>query len=1780
MPVPPTDPARPFGGGRSGRTGGRGRGPGRGPGRGRGGQPRHPTRKTTVFKGNTDAMNGHVFQCQKETQDKSAYLKTVEALGEYISKTLDYPRDITGLCKNFTVPVLTEPADLSEDERKSETKKLIWKTQVINFVKRQETQEKNVQVIFSVIWGQCSPTMQSKLQSLDEYDSRSEAHDCAWILQEIKGVTHKFEGTRYICMSLHDARQQFYNCKQEPKQSLHDYLGHYRTVVEVLDHYGATIDEDGSILDKIPGASNKFDVGGPNISSADYDTLQATYLKEREAKRAAAARDRTIAYGFLKGANPAKYYGLCADLENQYARGTNQYPEDITSAYNLLLNHRTTEKPRAHPPATPTAPAVPPVANAENVEDIEVPAVTFLQHHGAPVVGTDGITHPGVTCFKCDKKGHYAPECPDSETDDTVVPDTDVVQLLQVHDEEDLGPSEFTFIQSNTTTTFDDDAHARLSMIPDTWVLLDSQSTVSVFKNPKFLTDIKEKDGDHLKVYTNGGSQVSKMVGTIKEYGEVWFNTESLANILSLAQVRLRCRVTMDTSVEASMNVHRKDGSIMKFTEYRNGLYKYDAAAKQPINTSNSTVAFYSSPDFVFLDLVEENKNLYTARQIEGANKARALYRKLVYPSQQYFEYMLRHNKIRNCPVTCEDAQRAIAIFGPSVAGLQGKTVNRGSTHVESFVPERIPAIIRERHPNITMCMDIFYVNGNPFFTTISRKINFRTVASIPSRSKAILLRETRVVKTLYETQGFNVPDIHADKEFACITLDMLPTRLNIVDADDHVHEVERSIRTIKERIRCTIHGLPFRRIPKTLVRAITENSVKMLNQFPSRNGVSNHISPLTIMTGVPLPDYNTMTLELGTYVQIYEPSDITNTMRTRETAAITLTPTGNAQGGYWFLSLVTGARLSRQQWDVLPMPQHVIATVERMGLEEGQPLMVGGTPIFEWAPGEAIVDDVNDNIDFIEEAEDAVNVENDDDNIDDEDIPPFDHNEHDFNEDDDDPAQITADHDAVDDDAPVYDDNTGDDDDSNNPDNGIFVEDVDEDDNSDFTHDNGIFVEEADDDDIDNDNNSTNDNAEELFPTTPPNTIDDDTQKGSEDNTETNNTETANDGPAFNTRKNPRSYANRFSHTMDNPASSQSYDAQTQLLQTGIDDLGVQLLQTALDDFNDTGSILKMNRYITGFMMTQMSATKGIKLHGQKAIDALMVEFQQLHDMNVFEGMDPTLLSARQKRSALRAINLIKEKRCGRMKGRSVADGSTERERYAGVNTSSPTVSTNALMMSMLIDAWEGRDVACADVPGAYLHADMDSFTLIRYEGESVDILCKINPDWEDFITIEGGKKVLYLRLIKALYGCIKSALLWYELFVTTLQKVGFELNPYDACVANKMIEGKQCTIAWYVDDNKISHMSPAVVTKIIKYIESKFGKLTVTRGQEHVFLGMHIKFLENRNMEVLMKDYLKESIDEFLDDIVKSSVTPAAKNLFDVNDDDERLSTKRSDNFHSITCKLLYVAHRGRPDILLPITFLCTRVSKSNVKDWEKLKRVLQYLRGTLDLVLTLGADDITKMKTWVDASYAVHADMKSHTGGCISFGRGAIICKSTKQKLNTKSSTEAELVGASDVLPTNVWLEMFLGAQGYSLEENEFAQDNQSTMKLETNGRRSCGQQSRHIDIRFFWIKDRIDSGNMNVVYCPTEEMLADFFTKPLQGALFRKFRDVVMGMKHINTLKRTALDPSQERVGNHKMVSDKRPETNSLGYKEDSEPSIKRVSYADTVMRNSKSEEMKE
>jgi len=165
--------------------------------------------------------------------------------------------------------------------------------------------------------------------------------------------------------------------------------------------------------------------------------------------------------------------------------------------------------------------------------------------------------------------------------------------------------------------------------------------------------------------------------------------------------------------------------------------------------------------------------------------------------------------------------------------------------------------------------------------------------------------------------------------------------------------------------------------------------------------------------------------------------------------------------------------------------------------------------------------------------------------------------------------------------------------------------------------------------------------------------------------------------------------------------------------------------------------------KYIFGHIMTQMTATAGIKKHSQAAVDALLQEFCQLDSKSVFEPLDASMLTASQKQEALRAVNLIKEKRSGKLKGRTCADSRSQRSKYTREETTSPTVSTDALMISLMIDATkERRDVATADVEGAYLHADMEDFVLLKLVGKAVDIMCQVNPKYENFLSLRKGRR------------------------------------------------------------------------------------------------------------------------------------------------------------------------------------------------------------------------------------------------------------------------------------------------------------------------------------------------------------------------------------------------------------------------------------------------------
>ena len=151
-----------------------------------------------------------------------------------------------------------------------------------------------------------------------------------------------------------------------------------------------------------------------------------------------------------------------------------------------------------------------------------------------------------------------------------------------------------------------------------------------------------------------------------------------------------------------------------------------------------------------------------------------------------------------------------------------------------------------------------------------------------------------------------------------------------------------------------------------------------------------------------------------------------------------------------------------------------------------------------------------------------------------------------------------------------------------------------------------------------------------------------------------------------------------------------------------------------------------------------------------------------------------------------------------------------------------------------------------------------------------------------------------------------------------------------------------------------------------------------------------------------------------------------------------------------------------------------LCTRVKCPDEDDYKKLARVMKYLRRTRHLGLTLQGDDLQVMKWWVDAAFAVHPNLRSHTGGVGSLGRGATYSCSTKQKLNTTSSTEAELVGVNDVMPQVLWTRCFIEAQGCKISDCITYQDNKSAILLERNGRSSSGKKTKHFNVRYYFIK----------------------------------------------------------------------------------------------------------
>ena len=250
-------------------------------------------------------------------------------------------------------------------------------------------------------------------------------------------------------------------------------------------------------------------------------------------------------------------------------------------------------------------------------------------------------------------------------------------------------------------------------------------------------------------------------------------------------------------------------------------------------------------------------------------------------------------------------------------------------------------------------------------------------------------------------------------------------------------------------------------------------------------------------------------------------------------------------------------------------------------------------------------------------------------------------------------------------------------------------------------------------------------------------------------------------------------------------------------------------------------------------------------------------------------------------------------------------------------------------------------------------MQADMDDCTYIRMDGPLAELIVRVDPKlYSPYITTERGQKVIYVVLEKALYGTLQAAyLFWENLSKYLTEELGFTINPYDSCVANKTINGSQCTVLWHVDDLKLSHKSQAVLDDLIDQLNQKYGQetpVTVQKGKIHEYLGMTIDFSSPGKVQFRMDDYVDRILAEAPEDMAGSAVTPAAAHLFRVNNtNSKRLDDDTAEVFHHLTAKLLYLCKRVRPDLMTAVAFLTTRVSQPDHDDYQKLARCIKYLR-----------------------------------------------------------------------------------------------------------------------------------------------------------------------------------------------------------------------------------------
>lgn len=440
--------------------------------------------------------------------------------------------------------------------------------------------------------------------------------------------------------------------------------------------------------------------------------------------------------------------------------------------------------------------------------------------------------------------------------------------------------------------------------------------------------------------------------------------------------------------------------------------------------------------------------------------------------------------------------------------------------------------------------------------------------------------------------------------------------------------------------------------------------------------------------------------------------------------------------------------------------------------------------------------------------------------------------------------------------------------------------------------------------------------------------------------------------------------------------------------------------------------------------------------------------------------------------------------------KARLVAQGFSQKMGIDYDETFSPVVRFESVRTVLSLAAQHGLQVHQMDVSSAFLN------------GELTEELYLNQPD--GFIV--NGKENYVCKLNKAIYGLKQAPKCWNSSLDSYLKLLNFRQSSSDSCIYICMSDGVLCIIAVYVDDLIIACKSLDYLTKIKSSLSARYKMKDL--GELNYFLGVHI-FQDAGKIFINQSVYAQALLKKFGLENSKHVSTPVEMNcvLEKALDESDLFSCE---TYQSAVGSLLYLSTKTRPDITFAVCNVAKYCSKPTTKHWSAVKRIFRYIRGTCDLGILYDGQNSNSCIGYSDADWAGDRnDRKSTSGYCFSLGSGLISWRTNKQSCVALSTAEAEYVALAGAAQEAVWLKHLLDDLKFGVNAPiVINEDNQSAICLAKNPKDH--PRTKHIDIKYHYVRELIIDNQVELQYCPTSDMLADIFTKGLSTDRFTRLR----------------------------------------------------------------------